>query len=255
MTKLKKMPNKNVSQTVLNNILKGLLFAQEMHVHTSMDFFFKQNQEKYNFLFNRGSNRDEIIFQGSSAEGLTILRIEEISNVKSAASYAQLKWKRCFDFDVLCVQNHEVIDVLTNGSDIYRECRHFDEPLLMMRWGDWTGVKKKLILEHVILVRPCCESCMTPKEVYKGVTVRHEPMVWTDGVSNRLVEVFMPLEFYSKFCEEVKENPHPGEKCNVEWNNKFGDLCEDCRTANRVTIHHDGQARTDIFMDTIGQYL
>ena len=87
--KLKGFKAKKVAEETLNNVLKGLLFVQEMHLNSSVGPFFEQHQEKYNFLFNRGSSQDQIIFQGSSAEGLTVLRIEEILNVRS---YAQLKW-------------------------------------------------------------------------------------------------------------------------------------------------------------------
>ena len=81
--RLKLLEPMNVSEENLNNILKGLLFSQEMFVNTSMDFFYQQHRDKYEFLFNRGSPQDKIIFQGSSAEGLSILRIDEILSAKS----------------------------------------------------------------------------------------------------------------------------------------------------------------------------
>ena len=84
---LKELELKEIPKEILNNLLKGFLFAQEMFENTSMDFFYQQHKDKYEFLFNRGSNQDKIIFQGSSAEGLLILRIDEILNARSEASY------------------------------------------------------------------------------------------------------------------------------------------------------------------------
>ena len=152
----------------------------------------------------------------------------------------------------MSVQNNKVIDNVVNGSDIFHPCKHFEETLLMMRWVDVTGEKNELIPEHVMLVRPCCKSCLTPEELYEGVTVRHKPIEWSNGVSKRLVELFTPLDFYLKFCERSKNNPHPGEECKMEWNNRFGDLCAFCRTANTATVQHQGGARTEVFMDHIG---
>ena len=139
---LKELELKEIPKENLNNLLKGFLFAQEMFDNTSMDFFYQQHKDKYEVLFNRGSNQDKIIFQGSSAEGLSILRIDEIVNSKSEASYGQLKWRRLFDFDILCVKNMEVIDGVVNGmADVFTPCKHSGEPLLMMRWG--TGQRRK----------------------------------------------------------------------------------------------------------------
>ena len=73
IAKLKGMQTQKISLRSLNNLLKGLFFAQEIYLDTSMDYFFKQFQEKYKFLIYRGSDKDEIMFQGGSAEGLSIL--------------------------------------------------------------------------------------------------------------------------------------------------------------------------------------
>ena len=89
---------KDISETNVNYFLKGLLFAQEIYVHSSIDHFYENYEDKYRFLFNRGSATDEIFFQGGSAEGLSILRIEEFPEPTSERSYKQLKWKRHFDF-------------------------------------------------------------------------------------------------------------------------------------------------------------
>ena len=261
--KMKELEPRHVPEENLNNILKGLLFSQEMFAHSSMDFFYQQHKEKYEFLFNRGSSQDKIIFQGSSAEGLSILRIDEIPNVKSESSYGELKWRTLFDFDILCVKDKEVIDVdlygITRFLDIHpllNPCKHSDEPLFMTRWGDWTGEEKKFVLEHVILCRPCCKDCMKPREKYEGVTVRHEPMEWYNGrsKSGRLVEIYTPFDFYLEFCEKVKKNPHPERNCDMEYHGKFGDLCGLCRVENSVTVQHTDGARTDVFMDQIGKH-
>ena len=120
--------------------------------------------------------------------------------------------------------------------------------------GDWTEEEKTFILEHVILVKPCCKDRMKPREEYEGVTIRHEPIEWKNGKSSRLVEIFTPLDFYMEFCEKVKENPHPEKNCDMELHDRFGDLCGQCRVENSDVVLHGDGARTDVFMDHIGKY-
>ena len=74
---------KDISETNVNYFLKGLLFAQEIYVHSSIDHFYENYEDKYRFLFNHDSATDEIFFQGGSAEGLSILRIEEFPETTS----------------------------------------------------------------------------------------------------------------------------------------------------------------------------
>ena len=62
---------------VMSNLFKGMLFVQEMYEVSSIDYFYEKYPDKYKMLFGRGSEEDQIIFQGSSSEGLGVYKIKE----------------------------------------------------------------------------------------------------------------------------------------------------------------------------------
>ena len=60
--------DKMISSEQLNSLLKGILFVQDMNKYSKIDHFYKAFPQKYKFLFMRGNDEDEIMFQRSTAE-------------------------------------------------------------------------------------------------------------------------------------------------------------------------------------------
>ena len=58
-----------IRRNLLNILMKGLLFAQEMYDQdwSLMETFHQKFPEKYDFLFRRGGPEDTIIFQGGNS--------------------------------------------------------------------------------------------------------------------------------------------------------------------------------------------
>lgn len=106
MKNKKKKREKNVEEIITNSILKELLFVQEMHAETSIDYFHKMYPDKYQFLLAKDHLEfEDVVFQGSSAEELCVYSIEEMDEPSNW--YGWLRFKRKFDYDILYVLKHK----------------------------------------------------------------------------------------------------------------------------------------------------
>ena len=145
---------------VLGNALaKGLLFVQEMYdSEWSLIETFHQNfPEKYDFFFKRGGKNDSIIFQGSSAEGLTIY---DVTDHHPRRYWHNLRYFRQFDVDVMSLR--EDIDVLDESVHLgaigiqyltqlcnYDGLQHFFENMRPdLKWGEFVESHLKAAMDR-----------------------------------------------------------------------------------------------------------
>ena len=93
------------SDVEINAFLKGLIFVQEMYDEekSNIETLHREAPDKYRFLFSRGEETDTIVFQGSTAEGLAILKVK---GTKDHQEYVhRLKWGRLFDYDIMFIKS------------------------------------------------------------------------------------------------------------------------------------------------------
>ena len=249
----------------INVLLKGLLFVQDMYKVNNIEYFSNKFPEKYDFLFKRGDDTDEVIFQGSTAENLAIYRIEEKGNPE--VWIHQLRWSRGFDYDVMYVKKDEIIDECSEyihimcdimnskkiGLNEWKEaefCKHEKEPLVMMRVPD-KGDQCGILIEHVGIVQPACEKCVSLHKTNFGVRQK------TTDYNGRIAVIKHPMDFFMEFSKKLSIQPAEkngeGHSCDRYSEtgqnfNKYGDLCYLCRELNSITIKHE-DAETSIFLD------
>ena len=85
------------SDLQINTFLKGIIFVQEMYDEekSNIETLYREEPDKYRFLFSRGEETDTIVFQGSTAEGLAILKVKETEDHQEYVH--KLKWARLFN--------------------------------------------------------------------------------------------------------------------------------------------------------------
>ena len=247
-------------QLVMNNLFKGLLFVQETYETSSIDHFYERYPERYKMLFARGLPDDQIIFQGSSSEGIAIHRIDECDE---QTFKAQLKYHNYVDYDVMFIRNQNIMDSTTfeNALIIYlffsehsfqdqlkkweeaKFCKHEKEPFIMIKIS---GVKhtKQEIVEHVGIVQPACNYCF-----------KAQPRLEDLKCQGRLLNVVNPKVFAEDFINGAYTNSHPDEECNPnhfdgEDYNRSGDLCSSCRVENCSVVQHQ-ESVSYVFLDKV----
>ena len=257
------------NRQLLNALMKGVLFVQDMHDPNwnLIDTFHQQFPDKYDFMFRRGAPSDTVIFQGSAAEGLVVYGIEERD---PEAYWYGLRYCRQFDYDVMTVKNDIVVldeesqyvpavtyylnAHINEGLDseealkMWTEanfCFHDKEPLIMTTINDFSNFFG--VVDHVILVQPACKECEN-KEPF-GKTKNEDYM-------GRKYNLKTPYEFWIDFSSKSYKHPDEKHSCDAvgEGNinfNRYGDLCHLCRDLNSTTFKHDNGSQTHIFLDKV----
>ena len=252
----------------ISTCLKGILFVQEMYDagKSSIENLHKELPEKYDFLFRRGNKDDTIIFQGSTAEGLAIYRIEENQNPEDWIH--NLRWDRHFDYDLMSVKNKKVLhnfqyqqamscfmakhsqggQNMARALKLWKEarfCLHDKEPLLVQGIFDEND-PLGMLAEHVIILQPACTTCVNSDGQLDKRFQTHD--------NGRIFRVKTPQQFWLQFVKDSHTRPSEDHNCDSNGGahgnfNKHGDLCGHCIELNSVDIQHK-DATTHIFLDS-----
>ena len=273
-----------VSRNVLNILMKGILFVQEMYDQNwcLMETFHEKFPDKYDFLFERGNPADTIIFQGSASEGLVVYRVNRRD---PGTWYNGLRHAGDFDYDVMHVNND--VTVLCNeehfmpalnyflgansnggrdmakAQELWKEakfCLHEKEPWVMLPLHDKTSPYG--IVEHVTLSQPACHKCVEKEPSMKNSYIR-------GGLLGRGFNLKTPYKFLSRFSSRSWKHPSDDHDCDHYHStddllvttgvgglnhNRYGDLCLRCKELNSTTVKHEDGSSTHIFLDQVFKY-
>ena len=98
--------NKGVQEIFADFLFKTLLFNQEIYEDCSLGNVIKENRELYTFLTKGVDQFENMIFQGSSEEGLTIYNMTESNLERDKSDPVTI----CnFDLDIMHVLDKEVV--------------------------------------------------------------------------------------------------------------------------------------------------
>ena len=256
----------------MNTLLKGILFVQEMYneEESDMETIYSQEQEKYQFMFERGDQSDRMMFQGSTAEGLAIYKMKERGH---EGMFNNLRWARHFDYDLMYIKNQEVVDensvfgpssmayVAANskgGEDVegalalWKEakfCKHELEPLVMMKMVDKND-SLGLMAEYVDIRQPGCNDCADPNKAH--------------DYNGRVMKVINGYRFWDSFQKRSYKRPNDDQNHDCDQArlcefsgvsgenfNRYGDLCMKCRRLNSTIVDHDDGAISEIHIDSV----
>ena len=212
------------SEEKINILLKGFLLCQELYKESSIDYFVKHYPEKYGFLTG-ANNNDEVICQGSLAEGTTVFGVREHN---PDGMYGHLKYFRDFDCDVMHVKPYETINsdqldktflTFVNETNLdldadsrlqlwgeAKYCRHLDEPLVIFPARDESG-RQATMTEHVGIFRPACRDCLN-KDIFRDNGNNDEVILNVIDYHGRPLVPLKPHGLVYMMRDEIYFDPH-----------------------------------------------